>query len=366
MELNAFASIALYLTVFLSATMLMRAGLKSNHKTLIILAILLPVLLAGFRYSAGTDSLTYRHFYSDIGSDDPSFIRTRIVSGGSEPFIIIVALIGNLLHLPASFLFIVFALIITISFYIAAKMLDKKRAWLYYGMLLFIVFPEGFNMMRQLAAISVQIVAFMYIINCLKNKKKISLLLTIFLLLFSISIHYSSVILLPVFILPFMVKYIRGRSLMMLFSILAFVCIFAFKTALEIITKTGLLPQKHYETLLQYDGSLINVSFAITVVLSGILLANYWRNKNVNEKQLGFLMLAGVSYSAIGFYSGYLGRIAVFFWVFGIAILGNIIDQCFEKKSQRNAVNLVVAIGYFVLYYCVLGFNELIPYSFSL
>ena len=36
----------------------------------------------------------------------------------------------------------------------------------------------------------------------------------------------------------------------------------------------------------------------------------------VKDKEYGFLMMLGMIYSGIGFYSGYVGRMSNFFWVF--------------------------------------------------
>ena len=169
MELSDFASVALYLAVFLTAIALAYIGQKKNNKTLCVLAILLPVIIAGFRYSAGTDSITYRNFYTEVGNEDISKTVDRLNSGGLEPFLILFSVVGNALHLPASFLFICFALITAVFLYATTRLFNKERAWLYYGMLLLIVFPESLNMMRQVAAISVQAYALVSIFKAKRN-----------------------------------------------------------------------------------------------------------------------------------------------------------------------------------------------------
>ena len=366
MELDNIASIILFLAVILTSIFFAYLGQKTGKKTFSILSILLPVLLASFRYSSGTDSMTYRAFYEQIGNSDFAQLLERFTNGGMEPFIIIVSIIGNLLRLPVFVLFFIFAFITAICLKRVTNLFNHKYSWLLYGSLLLVVFPEGFNMMRQLAAVSVQAVAMMEIINLCNNNQPIKIKRTLLLLLFSVTLHFSSVLLLPLFIAPAIIKRIRRKSLVVILSAIAALCIFAFPFLIELVMNIGLLPEKHYETLLGADGSVINIKFFTALALTTVLFANYHRKNAPNDKQLLSLMLLGVSYSAVGFYSSYLGRLSEFFWVFIIIIASDIICQLFEKESCRIGVNLAAAIIYFVIYFGILGFNAIIPYSFGL
>ena len=104
MSLDEFSSIALYLAVFLTATVCAYVGQKKNNKTLCILAIILPALLLSFRYNTGTDSLTYRKFYDEIRTESLERTQLRLTTGTMEPFILLVSVIGKTFSLPASFL----------------------------------------------------------------------------------------------------------------------------------------------------------------------------------------------------------------------------------------------------------------------
>jgi len=366
MELSNFASVVLYLAVFSAAISFAYLGHKKNNKTFCALAIILPVLLAGFRYSAGTDALTYRSFYEQIGNESGETTLLRLTTGGMEPFIIGVAYIGNLLNLSPAFLFIVFAAITLIFMYGAAYKYDKKHAWLYYSVLLLIVFPESFNMMRQVAAISVQAFTLLWLYQLRNEKKHIPWTGIIALLLFSISIHYSSLLLLPVMLLPFISGKNHWRSIGIVLAMIAAVCALAFPVVIQTAVSFKLVPEKHIDTLLGYDGSLINVKFVCATILAGVLLANYHRRKQLKDRQMAFLMLIGMTFAAVGFYSGYLGRLAMFFWIFILLIGADLLRQLCEKDRTRSTICLLVAVGYFVLYFCVLGFNAIMPYSFAL
>lgn len=366
MQLDIFASIILYLAVFSTAGIFAYLGQKKKLKYLCILAVLLPVLLASFRFTTGTDSAAYRTMYEEIGSEPLNVINGRVSGGGIEPFVVYMSALGNFLQLPPSFLFMIFALITASALYFASRIVSVKHPWLIYAMLLFIVFPESLNMMRQIAANSVQAFALAYIFNEHQNNRRVKIVPIALLLLFAITLHYSSLLLLPVFVLPAIIRHIRGRTLTMLLFLLIAICIFAFPALLELVVNLGIMSERHYYTFMEMKGSIINIKFFAAFVAAVTLIANYHRRQKVIDKQYALLMLLGVAYAAIGFYSGYLGRLAMFFWIFIVMFLGKLICQFFEKENHRVAVCGAVAIIYFVLYFCVLGFNQIMPYYCAL
>jgi hypothetical protein len=138
---------------------------------------------------------------------------------------------------------------------------------------------------------------------------------------------------------------------------------FALPFAISLVSDLGILSQKHLDTLLGGDGSLININFFATFILAIAFILNTRRTKSDNDRQKSILMLAGVSYSAIGFYSGYLGRLSTLFWIFIVMAIVDIVAQLFQKESHRVAISSAVAIVYFVLYFGILGFSQIMPYS---
>lgn len=364
MELTLFASVVLYIAVFLLAAYCARAGQIKKNRTLQIIAVALPILLAGLRLHAGTDTDTYRAFYSHIGNESFAASMSRVTSGAMEPLIVLLARLGNAFHLNASFVFVVFAAITVIALYFTTRNLSKEHAWLYYGMLLFLCFPESLNIMRQIAAVSVQALALSYIIKRTHENKPVHVLNVILLALLAIFLHYSSILLIPALLLPFFVKHIRGRTLFVLMAIAVSICLFAFPQVLAIIAEFGLLPQKHLDTFLATPGSLINVKFFAATLLTAVFFTNFFRRRDKKDKEYGFLMMLGMIYSGIGFYSGYIGRMSTFFWVFIIIGMVNLVNQLFKQERDKLLVNCLIAVSYFVLYFAVLGFDEILPYSF--
>ena len=365
MQLNDWASIILYLAVFSLATVFAYLGQKKNRKIFCVLAILLPALLAGFRYHAGTDSEAYRSLYEQVGSESSEMTAWRVSESGLEPFVVYTSALGNFLQLPPGFLFLLFALITTSFLYITTRTFSRNRAWLFYGMLIFIVFPESLNMMRQLAANSVQAFALAHIFKSQRYNIRVRVTPIVLLLAFAVTLHYSSVLLLPVFLLPIIIKKIRGRTLTLLLCLLICACVLAFPMLLEFVLGLGILSERHYVTFMEMPGSLINIKFFAAVVMAGIMLANYHRRELLFDKQYSLLLLLGTAYAAVGFYSGYLGRLAMFFWIFIVMIAGEMLYQISKNNRHRVVLCSAAAILYFIVYFCVLGFNAIIPYDFA-
>ena len=73
--------------------------------------------------------------------------------------------------------------------------------------------------------------------------------------------------------------------------------------------------------------------------------------------------MTGVAYSAVGFYSGYLGRLADFFWPFAIFMLWQLLSETEEKPLVKITIMYIIAIAYFILAFVIMGTNQLIPYD---
>ena len=366
MQFDAFISAVIYLATFLTAGACAYFGIKYKKVSLKILAIALPLLLATFRYSTGTDTLTYRQFYLDIGNESFKASWSRVLVGAMEPVIVLVARLGNILHLDASFMFGIFALITLIFLYATAKNFTKSRVWIFYTAMLFFIFPESLNIMRQIAAVSVQAYVLSYIFRNFRDKRRTNVWLCILLTVFAASLHYSSILLIPVLFLPLLTRKVPTRSLILILSVMAATCALAYPHLLAMVGDIGIISEKHLETFAATDGSIINVKFILSLVMSIVFLINYRRTNNLRDKNLGIILLGGTVYSAVGFYSAYLGRLAILFWVFIIVSIVEMIWQIFEKDRHRIAVVLGSSAVYFLLYYSILGLGAIALLDFAL
>ena len=365
MTFDGFTSVLIYFLVFTLSAVLIYLGGKKKLKTLTILGLLIVVLFSAFRLNAGTDTATYRTFYEQVSTSTVQRSIERLESGEMEPFIILTAMFGGFIGVDAWFMFGIFALITVFFLYKTSQKLDKKYYWILYGACLLMVYPNSFNTMRQVAAMSVLSYLLSAIIRSIIDKRRVGAVKTILLSLFAVSLHYSSLALLPILLIPYITKKFGYHKTFYLMGFLAIFIITLYKPALQVLSSAGILSPKHFATFINTEGSFLNFNFLICSLLTLVSAFHYKNHRNNNHlnKHNLIILMAGVAYSAIGFYSGYLGRLADFFWPFAILMLWQLITESKETPLKKVAIMYVIAIAYFILAFVIMGTNQLIPYD---
>ena len=206
MIFDGFTSVLLYFIVFALSAVLLRLGDKKKLKSLTMLGLLIVVLFSAFRLNAGTDTATYRTFYEEVSTSTVQRSVDRLKSGEMEPFIIFTAMFGGFIGVGDWFMFAVFALITVYFLYKTTQKLDEKYYWILYGIYLLMVYPNSFNTMRQMAAMSVLSYVLSVIIRSVIDGRCVGAVKIILLSLFAISLHYSSIALLPILLVPYIAK----------------------------------------------------------------------------------------------------------------------------------------------------------------
>ena len=169
MTLTNSASIVFYLLFFTLLILFSYLGFYKKNKVCVVLAILLPVLVASFRFNVGTDYAAYYEMYNQVSNESYGEVMSRLKTGASEPLILLlISLCGNVLFGHWLF-FAAFAFITSLFLYLSFNKFDKKKSWLLYSGAMLILFPLSFNAMRQIAAISVITYVLM---NIIFDKKK--------------------------------------------------------------------------------------------------------------------------------------------------------------------------------------------------
>lgn len=366
MILNNLASILLYVTVFLVSAVLMYLSYRTKKRVFILLALIPPIVLASIRFMVGTDFQAYDSFYTIIQNENSEVTISRLLGFEMEPFIIMTSLIGGIFHLGSWFMFFVYAAITVLFAYLTFRLVDRKNSWILYGSFLFITFLSSFNQMRQAAAIAVLAFLIMYIISNINAHKRTRLLYIFLGSIFAVSLHYSSVILLPILLIPFISTKIKRTVLYPLLTVGIAASALLLPTILNFVVGIGVLPEKQLSTLLSddYGGSILNFSFYVFFVLF-IIMANHYRSQPKNKKGTIYTTLMGIGalYASFGFHSGYLGRLADLFWVFAIIAIWEIINDFQDSIYKKALIMFLFCFAYFTLVYVVLGVDAIIPYQ---
>lgn len=370
-----------YIVTFTLSTVLLLFAEKSQYsivrRVFIIVGILLPTLLAGFRADTiGTDVLVYgKSSYLDAVNSTgfSNFFSTRVTSVLSDPAYYFITYLLSLVVKDYHLGFFVYSLITCGFMYFALKRCKKMyNTPIWFGMLLFYltIYNYSLNLMRQCIAISILFYAWTYLAN---KQYKMYALFNIIAILF----HSSAIIglvILPVYLLlrenrnkKTSTKIIQGGIV-----VVGIVVLLAVSTTLiDSLVGFGLLRDNYlnyltggsfagnngvdYVTLLQY----------VITIIFGILLYRKLKNKNIECMFLimciGFLLLTKFGTMI----STYISRIGYYFMPFQILLLCNTF-KAFNKKSQIIWGTIIIGITFFFWWYTFVfkGYNATVPYLF--
>ena len=367
MLLSDFASIVLYVVVLSGSALLMYLGNKTGRRSLIALSLLLPVLLAGVRYMVGTDYEAYDKLYGLVQTEDSRITLSRLTGFEMEPFIIGVSILGGWLSFGSWFLFGIYALITTLFAYFAFRLVDRRYCWVLFGSFLFVVFLGSFNQMRQIAAIAVLAYLVMRIIKNMTEKKHTKVMSIVLGMAFATMLHYSSIMLAPVLLVPYIVSKIKHRRTLYLFCCLGIAGLTVLlPRIIDLVVSSGILPFKQVQALVggNFDGSILNFGFFAFTTLFAIAVC-YFRPKP-NDKQddvYAALLGVGAMYAALGFYSGYLGRLADLFWMVLLIVIWKVLGKFSDSIRLKILLMTIFSLLYFLVVYVVIGAGEVLPYQ---
>lgn len=361
-----------YVIVFGLATTLVYFGEKKKWKWLVVLGLALPILVAAFRgINVGTDTRAYADMYEQVTTEGwQKTFDERLLNREIEPFIVFISKLGGFLGFGRWWTFGIFSAITVIFTYLAITKVYYKNKWLLYGLFLFMVFPNSLNVMRQMAAMSILLYLLVIIFNMINERKKVSCKKIIGLALFAIILHYGSILVLPVFGLLLLYKKLGFKKVVSLvILLLTFLIPFLVNINL-IVSKFGLLSEKHTDGLLGFQGRIFNFNFWIFCVIIFGLIIGFLKYKKQTLKKATIifeikilLMIIGTFYASIGFFSGYIGRLADFFWPVAIYISVLEITKYIKNRRMREIALLTSGVAYFIVTFAIVGINKIMPYT---
>ncbi|MBY7144603.1 EpsG family protein [Virgibacillus sp. NKC19-3] len=349
-----------FIVIFTAIIVFLSEGIKKKvnsvrlYKIIFWSAILLPVLVSGFRYGIGTDFLSYERIYFELTTSNiiDNVLNTRYELGW-----IALNHLVELIFNDVKYLFIVSSLLIWVlnfkAIYDSKNKISMSVAAL---ILLCTLYNPSFNMVRQSLAAAVLMLS----VKPTIEKRPVKFLLTI---LIATSFHYTASIFLPVYL----IVNTRIKNLDFIKKIIAVVGF-----TLSVILAPKLLPFiASFETFSSYnnyhlefnDFGIGNIILKLPVII--IILVNLKKLK-INNSMYKLVIIYFLS--LILEYYGYLGenisRIAIYYEMMQVFILSAIVKVQNDKYGKLFYSFLIVLyfIGWFTYNIIILNYHQTIPY----
>ncbi len=348
--MSDFESLFLYLFVFLISTCCF--SLYKNRylgKIGILFAIMLPSLLAGFRYYVGTDYGTYYYCFSELNKVSYYWILTDSFHMNMERgFLVTSKFVADLLGAKATFGFYSF-IIISIFILTIIKQYEKYNLTLCYLFFLITINLSSYNILRQEVALVILFWGFKYIFN--KNIFKYGLIV-----LLACQFHTTALLAVPLY---FLWSNKRGGevkfSLQVIYYIIALVIVIFGQNMFSFLvgTSDNFYLQKYSAYLNEYESD--NRSFYLKLMLSVFFISLINKYKNYDTRLCLFVnaYILGMIFEYSGFYSPFLKRIGDYYSQFSGLMLLVTLPFLFHIRFNRLVLKLCVLIYVFSLFFIV-------------
>lgn len=356
--LSNWGSLLLYVACFSASSYSLNLYYRNKKRILFLLvAILIPVIIAGMRgIQCGADSAVYIGNASHPTTDTLLEIISK--QGIFESLYIESNKLATIFNTPRAPL--IFWALVTIAIIVWWILHSTKHVGIVYFMYLFMFFTTSINVSRQYAALSVIMLSSKFIID----RKWIKYYICI---VFACMIHTSALFMIPVYFLWTKKQNIIDKKLCVIIIIGLIVLVSQLQSFLDNLSgyDTGVDSINRYLSYNDEAGSK-NRDFFLEIFTTIVILLHIKKlTKIKKENQLYMLLLCiGLCLTATGFVSPFVKRVAVYFTIYKIALIPQLIE-IYEGRERFIVKILIVAfvMTQFILVYFVLGQAMVIPYS---
>lgn len=326
------------------------------QRVLHVLACLGPALLAAFRGS-GTDTSTYYQLYLNF---DSTSILSIFRGHEIEPLNQVALLLA---HQADSFTvyLLIFSALTTWLALSAIRGLASPTSYPYaWFLFLCIYYPASHNIMRQMLAASAVLWAFRHILSHRR-------LQSIIWLTIAFSFHTTAILALPIFFL--LTRKSQLRKWLFGLLVAGSLSLFVFLgSALSWFSDfTG---EDRYLGYSQYVNPTANRSIILSVFVLIVAMVALKRLRiHLPMAPLYAMVLAvGVCLEVIGYVSPFLKRVAIYYELIQVVLLGSLPLVSRSEPSRAFVKTCVISWGvvYFLVMYGLTGQAGVIPYAFVL
>ena len=350
-----------YIFVFLIVFIinLVAVRVKRFKMPFIILGFIILLALIGFRYNVGTDYQSYLNYYSST----KNMPIERIFTQRTEPFVVFMSHVFSNLIENKFFVFFIYGFLTLLPLYLANKLYGYR--YLPYSVLLFCVLylPFCLNGMRQGVSISFILLAFTYLAND-KWRKSIVGLIIAFLF------HYSSLVVIPFFIVYYLCKKFKKKTIIPIAITTAAISSIVLFFLGDILLGYGFESYNYLLSDISTDN--INISYLYTYLPIILIpfIPNMLKEKWVEEERdkVAFykqIMYSGFVFFIVGTAATYLNRFSLYFTSISILLLPMVLKNIKNKKLRilLGVLLILYLILFFVQQYVIWGRQDIIPYQ---
>jgi len=324
-----------------------RIKLKATNILTVLIIAIVPSLLAGFRaFDVGTDTSSYvRYFnYSDLQFD--------LLTSNEYFFWKLFEFSNNLFNDVSITFFLIAFLTYGLAFIAIFQLVRKEHVGVVTFIYLCLFYQEGFNIIRQMLALSIILLAIPYILE----RKRIKYIL---LVIVGTLFHISALVCIPMYWIYqnkkiTLYKYI-GRIMLLLIFIVFFEDIFLFITKYDAFSRfSNYENQFIYNDLWWKNILLFSPLYFVLILMNKSLKNNKKMKKEYPMFQFyWFLAILYITTSVLRLYVNWVFRIGYYFELGILLYIGAYINTCVYK---RRYLYMTLVIMFFTFYYFFLNY----------
>ena len=336
---------------YLFAYMAKRAKGNRKKMSFLIVSIMIPTLVAGFRYNNGTDYNLYTNIFNTIRGGN-TFYSVKSIEVG---FVVLVKAALIFSKSPV-FMFLLCAAVINTFYYIGSL---KMSANLSFSILLFFItgtFFDSFNGLRQYIAAAIIFFSYQYLLNNETKKYVVCILVaTLF--------HYSALIMLPLYFV-FKQRFSLKKTIIIISMVL-----FGGSYVLEIAT--NLLRFTRYSYFIgsvEYKVIVTAASILYTSIITVFFTYQMVKRKHIitdRQKQLYSIQVVILLAALSSLFIPLSARLQYYFLPMEMIVVPEIV--AIAPKRTKRIIKCVLATMYIVIVGYGMLFNnwyDCLPYNF--
>lgn len=329
---------------------------KKTNKYHIFIIILPLVILSTIRIGVGTDFYAYENIYYLVNS--MSFKEVVInTKYGNEPLYVLLNKVAYILF--NDFRAVLF-LNTFISYYLITSRLSKftEKIPISFGLFISLMlhFSLGFNIMRQMIAMSIVFYSIEFIFE--NNFKKY-----LFFIIVASLFHNSAIVFIALYLFNSKDNSLKNK-LQIFYFIFILLSPLLFYSASTLLVKFNLF--ERYNHFFRGENISLGLGFLIKIIPLFLLIIPYTKYFDRKTRLYFNISLLLIPLSFLGYSFEYGNRLAIyvqFMFYFLIPRVSNIIDNR-DEKFLFNSYYILYLIYYYWYYYIILNQGGSYPYFF--